>query len=210
MRQFVCTLLFFCLITPFAMTQTRISADQIEDAFLKRSGGDVTGDIVAATSCIRVASMEIETEYGEIALVSDGPYFALRSNLDLFLDPTNNGTAGAVIVPTTMMRFPDFLGDKISFYSHSYRIGISPFDLDLTSDRNIKFHSDTVEDLMVIEGDAGDVTIKRNLSIGGPLQLHVVTSLPSGATGQMLYYDHPSDSSQDGVYVYGSSGWQKL
>lgn len=191
-------------------TQTRINANQIEDAFIHKSGGAVFGDLAAATSTIEAATIAFPGDEHVFFIRRDGGHALLRSNLDLYLDPTNNGTAGAVIVPTTRMEFPDFLGDKIRFYSHAYKIGVSAFDLDITSDRNIKFHSDTVEDLMTIAGDAGDVSVKNNLTVGGALQLHVFTSLPAGAAGQVIYYDHPSDDNQDGAYVYTSSGWQKL
>ncbi len=200
------------LITPIITghAQTRINANQIEDVFIQQSGGALFGDLVAATSTIEASTIAFPGDEHVFFIRRDGGRALLRSNLDLYLDPTNNGTAGAVIVPTTRMEFPDFLGDKIRFYSHAYKIGVSAFDLDITSDRNIKFHSDSVEDLMTIEGDAGDVTVKNNLSIGGALQLNIFTSLPAGAVGQVIYYDHPSDDNQDGAYVYTSSGWQKL
>lgn len=262
---------------PEGMAQTRIAKEQIEDAYLRKSGGSVFGDIEAATSKVRAATFRVQAEGGMMQWFVDGPLASIRSNVDLYLDPTNGGTAGAVIVPATLMEFPDFLGDKIHFFSHSYKIGVSPFDLDITSDRNIKFHSDTVEDLMIIAGDEGDVTVKRDLTTGrdviagevfrfaqesegdklllfgdlyrlavsandldfysdqnfkwhsdthadamtldadtgmltltGPLQLPVYSSLPSGAVGELIYLDHPTDDNQDGAYVYTGSGWQKL
>ncbi|MBZ0258255.1 hypothetical protein K8I31_19470 [bacterium] len=190
--------------------QTRINVDQIEDAFVRKSGGALFGDLVSATSTIEASTIAFPGDEHVFYIRRDGGHALLRSNLDLYLDPTNNGTAGAVIVPVTLMEFPDFIGDKIRFYSTAYKIGVSAYDLDLTSDRNIKFHSDTAEDLMVIAGDAGDVTVKNNLTLGGLLQLHVFTSMPTGVAGQVIYFDHASDNNQDGLYVYTSTGWRQL
>ncbi len=257
--------------------QTLIAKEQIEDAFLMKTGGNVYGDIQATTSTIKAKVFHLQTEDGVFCLMEELPNAVIRSNHDLVLDPTNNGTASAVIVPTTTIRFLSEVGDKIQFYSHSFKIGVSPFDLDITSDRNIKFHSDTVEDLMVIEGDQGDVLAKQDmkatrdlragnvigftqdtlgdkvvlygtvyklsisantmdfhsdrefawhsdsasdamhlnadtgvLSLTGPLQLPVYTSLPGGAAGHLIYFDHPTDDNQDGAYVYTGTGWQQL
>lgn len=198
------------LLAQNGFAQTRIDADQIEDAFVRKSGGALFGDLVSATSTIEASTISFPGDEHVFYIRRDGGHALLRSNLDLYLDPTNNGTAGAVIVPVTLMEFPDFVGDKIRFYSTAYKIGVSAYDLDLTSDRNIKFHSDTAEDLMVIAGDAGDVTVKNNLTLGGLLQLHVFTSLPTGAAGQVIYFDHASDDNQDGLYVYTSTGWRQL
>jgi len=46
--------------------------------------------------------------------------------------------------------------------------------------------------------------------MSGPIQLDVITTLPAGSVGEMVYLDHPTDNAQDGVYVYNASGWQKL
>jgi hypothetical protein len=98
-------------------------------------------------------------------LFSDGNHAIIRSDVDLYLDPSNNGVAGAVIVPCTVMEFPDFLGDKIRFYDTAYKIGVSAFTLDLTSDQDFKFHSDTVSNLMRI-AEPGDVYALRDISAG--------------------------------------------
>lgn len=200
---------------PACWAQTQLRANQIEDAFVRNQGDAIYGDIIAATSSIHAASLNLSQENGVLVFEKDGPRYRLRSNMDLYLDPTNQGTAGAVIVPATLVEFPDFLGEKIRFYSHTYAIGVSPFNLEIKSDRNIRFHSDTADNLMVIEGDLGNVHVKNNLTavrllLSGPLQLHVVSSLPAGEVGQVLYLDHPSDDSQDGAYLYTGGGWQPL
>lgn len=269
----------FCVFLPqvSVQAQTKIAKEQIEDAFILKSGGNVFGDLISATSSIQAMTLNASAGPRLFWLTVDDEKASIRTNSDLYLDPTNNGTAGAVIVPVTKMEFPDFLGDKIRFFSHSYAIGVSPFDLDLTSDRNIKFHSDTSEDLMTILGDDGDVVVKRDITAGrdvisgsaykfvsnsegdklllfgtlyriavsandvdfysdenfkfhsdsttdamtlnadsgrlsltGPLKLPVYTSFPGAVLGDVIYYDHSSNDSLDGVYVYSSSGWQQL
>ncbi|MFB3787400.1 MAG: hypothetical protein ACE15F_13630 [bacterium] len=173
-----------------ARAQTVIAKEQIEDAFLLKTGGFVYGDLTAATSTIRAQTLAIVTKTGTFHISQDGPNLVLRSNVDLVLDPSDNGRAGAVIVPATMMEFPDFLGDKIRFFSHSYKIGISPFDLDITSDRNIKFHSDTVPDLMQILGDEGNVEIKQDLKSGRDMISGRVFKFAEDEPGdKMLLYD---------------------
>jgi len=273
-------LIILCWLTATALParpQTVIAKEQIEDAFLLKTGGFVYGDLTAATSTIRAQTLEIVSKTGTFQITQDGPRAVIRTNSDLYLDPTDNGRAGAVIVPATMMEFPDFLGDKIRFFSHSYKIGVTPFNLDITSDRNIRFHTDTASDLMTILGDEGNVIIKRDLEAGrdvsagnvfkftadepgdkvllydtlyrlaiscdtldfysdwmfawhsdilnnamildaetgrltlaGPLQLPVYDTLPAGNIGELIYLDHPADDSQDGAYIYKSTGWQKL
>lgn len=203
-------LAFACLAALDATAQTRIHADQIEDAFLRKAGGSLFGDVSAATSTIEAATVEFPGDLEVFYIRRDGGLSVIRSNLNIVLDPTNQGQTSGVIVPAAMMEFDDFLGDKIRFYSHSFKIGVSPLDLDITSDQNIRFHSDETDDLMVIEGEAGDVTVKNNLTVGGLLQLQVVDALPAGVLGQLVYLDHPADPAQDGVYVYNAAGWQKL
>lgn len=124
-------------------------------------------DVVLGVFPQHLISWALKADYlfigpGGFRLHSDENLDYIESAHDLVLQPA----AGAKIVPATMMEFPDDLGDKIRFYSHSYSIGLSPFDLDITSDRNIKFHSDTSPDLFVILGDAGDAQSKRDLQAG--------------------------------------------
>lgn len=269
----------YCIVLQInaVQAQTKIAKEQIEEAFILKSGGYVFGDLVSATSAIQAMTISASAGPSLFWLSVDDQKASIRTNSDLYLDPTNNGTAGAVIVPVTKMEFPDFLGDKIRFFSHSYAIGVSPFDLDLTSDRNIKFHSDTTEDLMTILGDDGDVVVKQDitagrdviansaykfatssegdklllfgtlyriavsandvdfysdenfkfhsdsttdamtlnadsgrLSLSGPLNLPVYTSFPGAVLGDLIYFDHTTNDSLDGAYVYSSSGWQQL
>ncbi len=155
-------LLFVCA----SHSQTRIAKEQIEDAFILKNGGAVYGDLTAATSTIAADKFRVLSDIADVVIEVDGPHTVIRSNLDLYLDPTNNGTANAVIVPVTLMECPDYYGDKIRFYSHTYKIGVSPNDLDLTSDQNIKFHSDAMEDLFIISGDIGNASARNNLSAG--------------------------------------------
>lgn len=169
-----------------AQAQTRISKDQIEDAFLEKSGGNVYGSIISATSMIHSPTFDASQGTAIFVLSLEGPKASIRTSRDLYLDPTNSGTAGAVIVPATLMEFPDFLGDKIRFFSHSYKIGISPFDLDITSDRNIKFHSDTTEDLMTILGEEGDVTAKRDFTSGRDIISNGVFKFAANTEGDKL------------------------
>jgi hypothetical protein len=158
---------FVCSHPCLAYPQTLIGKEQIEDAFLLKSGGMLYGDVSAATSAIEAATFDLNHDVGLFHIFCDGSKFVIQSNLDIKLDPTNEGLAHGKIIPATMIEFVDFLGDKIRFYSHSYSIGVSPYDLDITSDQNIKFHSDTVPDLMVIQGDEGDVQVKRDVISGG-------------------------------------------
>lgn len=271
-------LLLFLFINQHPLfAQTIIGKDQIEDAYLLKTGGSLYGNVEAATSSIRAGTIGVAIGDGVFDLYRDGDVVVIRSNRDIQIDPTNKGTSGAKIIPATTMEFPDFLGDKIRFYSHSYKIGVSPNDLDIMSDRNIKFHSDTVDDLMTILGDQGDVHVKEDLLAGrdvkagnvfafvedsvgdklllygtlyrlavsdytldfysdqyfkwhsdehsdamtldadtgtltlsGALQLKVYSSLPSGAVGQLIYLDHPTNDSLDGAYIHGATEWRKL
>jgi hypothetical protein len=269
--------LLIALLPLSAPGQTRIGREQIEDAFLRKTGGSVYGDIRAATSSIQAATWWVTSGAGRFYLEQDGARAALRSNIDLLLDPTDRGTAGAFIIAATTIKFPDVTGDKFHLFSNAYRIGVSPFNLDITSDRNIRFHSDTTPDLMVIEGDQGNVLVRQQLSAGGDihsegvfsssesqlgdklrlhgplyrfaispgsldgysdqyfrwhsdtlaeamkldaaagkltlkgaLKLPVYTTLPAGSIGEIVYFDHATDNSQDGIYVHNGSGWQKL
>ncbi len=133
-----------------------------QNGFLKRtSAGNYT-----ATYSLDVDRVDSEYGYGvnNVADMSlQGDSFRIESQFDIRLAPT--GTAK--ITAATLMEFDDFLGDKIRFYSHSYSIGVSAFDLDITSDRNIKFHSDTVPDLVQIIGDIGDLIVKHDVESGG-------------------------------------------
>ncbi len=192
MRGILVLLIALLMQSPLCRnSQTKVAKEQIEDAFLLKTGGSVFGDVTAATSSLKAATFELEIDTGFFQIVKEGSKAILRSNLDLYLDPTANGTAGAKIVPATVMEFPDFLGDKIRFFSHSYSIGISPYDLDITSDRNIKFHSDTMPDLMVILGDQGDVQTRRDLQSG--------RNLVAGGIIQFV-----TDSEGDKLRLYGT------
>ncbi len=167
-------------------SQTLIGKEQIEDAFLLKSGGALYGDVSAATSTIEAATFVLNHNAGLFHIFGDGSKFVIRSNTDMQLDPTSGGTSSGKIIPATMMEFADFLGDKIRFYSHSYSIGVSPFDLDITSDQNIKFHSDTVPDLMVILGDDGDVQIKRDIQAGRDVISTGLFKFAQDSTGDKL------------------------
>lgn len=104
--------------------------------------------------------------------------FILSSPYDIRLAPIG----GAKIELATVVEFDDFLGDKIRFYSHAYSIGVSAFDLDITSDRNIKFHSDTVPDLVQIIGDAGNLIVKNDIEVGSTYKFS------SDSTGDKMYW----------------------
>lgn len=168
--------------------QTLIGKDQIEDAFVQKTGGPIYGDLTAATSTIRAGTLDLGTPEDEhvFYIARHGSHAVIRSNFDLVLDPSNEGSAGAIIIPATVMQFPDFLGDKIRLYNNAYRIGVSAFDLDFISDKNFKFHSDTVEDLFVIAGDDGDVTAKRHITAGGDMIAGTVYKFASDSTGDKL------------------------
>ncbi len=280
MKNLLISILLLCLFFgahSFSYSQTTIAKEQIEDAFLLNEGGNVFGDIQATTSSIKAATLSLYLDEGVFNILKDGSTIILRSGFNIVLDPTLGGTTSGVIIPATVVAFPEGLGDKLRLYGNTYKLSVSPFDLDITSDRNIKFHSDTVEELMVILGDQGDVMVKGTISAGnqvkssqayafihdtvgdkfllygtlyrlavsnntfdfysdkhfawhsdlledamtldadegllsvkGPIQLMVYTSLPPGSEGQIIYFDHASDDNQDGVYVYTSSGWQQL
>ena len=136
---------------------------------------------------VHSSTLTLEHESGVFRLFNDGTHSRIQTNQDIYLDPTDGGTAGGKIVPATTMEFPDFLGDKIRFFSHAYSIGVSAFDLDITSDKNIKFHSDTVPDLMTILGDNGDVAIKRDLTIGRNFKVGGAYMFASDTEGDKLY-----------------------
>lgn len=195
MKSIISTLFGWIVILSFSISaahsQTRIAKEQIEDAYLLKTGGALYGDLNAATSALNAATFGLETENGFLRIFKEGPNAVIRSNIDLYLDPSDNGAAGAKIIPVTMMEFPDFLGDKIHFYSHTYSIGVSPYNLDIRSDRNIKFHSDTSPDLMVIWGDQGDVQVKQDLLAGRDV-------LAGGV------YKFSSDSEGDKLQLYGT------
>jgi len=94
----------------------------------------------------------------------DGSYARWMSARDIYIDPTWEGAVNAVIVPCATVVFEDYLGDKITFYSDMYKIGISPYDLDITSEQYIKWHSDTNNDAMVLDADVGDATVERDFA----------------------------------------------
>lgn len=275
--QSIMFIVILSYLSPIAFSQTKLTKNQIEDVFFSKEGGPVFGNIDAVTSSIMAQEYSVFTDNKKYRLLYDGDHAIIRSNMDLYLDPTDDGAADGKIVPVTMMEFPDFLGDKIRFYDTSYKIGVSPYTLDITSDQDIRFHSDTVPDLMIIAGDDGDVIARQDiianrdfksggvyrfvtdstgdkiylwgttykigissstvdfysdqsfkwhsdthsnamalnadtgrLTLSGPLKLPVYTSLPTGETGDLIYYDSSSDNTQDGAYVKTSAGWQKL
>ncbi|MBD3266463.1 hypothetical protein GF373_07310 [bacterium] len=186
-------LFFLTMVNMQAMAQTIIGKEQIEDAFLEKSGGAVYGDIHAPTSTLFAKELIITTDGSRtIKLFYDGNNAVLRTDLNLCLDPTNDGTAGAVIVPTTLMEFPDFEGDKIRLYDTCYKIGVSDYALHFTSDRHIKFHSDTVSDLLVITGDEGDVSAKRHITANGDVF--------SGGAYKFKY-----DTTGDKIFLWGTT-----
>ncbi len=94
----------------------------------------------------------------------DGDHAKIYAARDIHIDPTYGGLVSAVIVSMATIEFADYLGDKIRFYSDSYAIGVSPYDLDIRSDRNIRFHSDTNQDAAVIDGDTGKLTLEGPVS----------------------------------------------
>ena len=120
-------------------------------------------------------------------LLYDGDHAVIRSNMDLYLDPADGGMASGKIIPVTTMEFPDFIGDKIRFYDTSYKISVSPYTLNITSDKNIKFHSDTASDLMIIAGDEGDVTAKRDLIANRDIKSGGVYKFKTDTTGDKIY-----------------------
>lgn len=109
-------------------------------------------------------------------------------NLQIEGDLTTNLVTSTEFNATTLT-FEETVGTKIFLYPPAYSIGISPFDLDFTSDLNFKFHSDTVQDLMIIYGDAGNVAIKNDLTWGG-----VATGDGSGITNLNLSWSELTDS----------------
>ncbi|MGI6454920.1 MAG: hypothetical protein ACOX5R_04785 [bacterium] len=180
------TLLLLWVSVTDVSAQTKIAREQIEDAFLLKTGGNLYGDLNAATSTIRAASLQLESDTNVFYLRQEGPLAIIRSNGDLLLDPTSQGTANAHIRAATVIKFPEYLGDRLVFYSDAYKIGVSPFNLDITSDRNIRFHSDTVPDLMVIEGDQGNVTVKQDITSGGNISADGVFSFTQDTFGNRI------------------------
>ncbi|MGC9330063.1 MAG: hypothetical protein ACP5I1_20675, partial [Candidatus Hinthialibacter sp.] len=162
-------------------TSSLASSGGIDSATLAASGG-IDCATLATSGDLRVGS---ETE--GFRFTTEGESDAIETQKDLLLQPA----AGAKIIPATMMEFPDDVGDKIRFFSHAYAIGISPFDLDYRSDLYHKWHSDTNEDAMILNGDTGDLTI------GGDFHLDTGDFYgPSGSTLNFL--------SQHGAFEWGT------
>ena len=124
-------------------------------------------------------------------LYFDGDHARFVSQRDIYIDPTDSGRVTAFIVPCATIQFLDVLGDKIRFYSNSFKIAVSPFDLDIVSDRNIKFHSDTVEDLFQILGDEGHVIAKHNITAGGNIYATTSFRFVEEQPGDKIYLYYP-------------------
>ena len=89
-------LIILCWLTATALParpQTVIAKEQIEDAFLLKTGGFVYGDLTAATSTIRAQTLEIVSKTGTFQITQDGPRAVIRTNSDLYLDPTDTRRA---------------------------------------------------------------------------------------------------------------------
>ncbi|MFH1742141.1 MAG: hypothetical protein ABIH23_24320 [bacterium] len=156
-----------------AAAQTLIHPSQIEDAYLLNTGDVSTGDIVAATSSISAATLVVSGSEAICkmftALDGDQEVVWFGSNgFDIRIDPNyllpEEAEHTAHIRLATAVEFDDILGDKITFWSHCYKVGVSSYDLDFTSDRNFKFHSDTVENLFQILGDEGNAVSRNNIT----------------------------------------------
>lgn len=123
---------------------------------------EVDGRIVAPGE-IQAATLRVTDGMSSFTIGKEGDLNVLRGNQDIVIDPTNNGSAAGVIVPATMMKFPDFLGDKIRFFSHSYALSLDPFTLVYRSDRNHRWDSDTVPNLMFLD-ESGNLTVAGTIN----------------------------------------------
>jgi len=189
-----------CTGNPQTLARTLIHPSQIEDVYLRNTGDVSTGDIVAATSEVMAATFVVNGSdtAARIFLADDlqEKLWITTNGYDIRIDP-NEGVspeapATAFIQFGTTVRFDDTVGDKIRLWSHSYKIGVSPFDLDITSDRNIKFHSDTVEDLFQILGDEGDIVVKNNVISGADVYAVTAFRFIEQQPGDKIYLYYPN------------------
>lgn len=158
---------------------------------LPATGAVIGGPLVVYGATDSLSGVIIGTTDECFRLYYDGDHVRLVSYRDIYIDPTDSGRVSAYIVPMATMQFEDVLGDKIQFYSHSYAIAVSPFDLDIRSDMNIKFHSDTVEDLFQILGDDGDVIAKRHITAGGEIYATTSFRFVDQQPGDKIYLYYP-------------------
>ncbi len=187
-------------VAPVIMARTLIHPSQIEDVYLRNTGDASTGDIVAATSQVMAATLVVNGSdtAARIFLADDvqEKLWITTNGYDIRIDPnygvSPEAPATAFIQLGTTVGFDDVLGDKITFWSHSYKIGLSPFDLDVTSDRNIKFHSDTAEDLFQILGDEGDIVAKNNVTAGANVYAVTAFRFVEQQPGDKIYLYYPN------------------
>jgi len=114
----------------------------------------------------------------------------IQSQDNLRLEPLAN----AIISMATVVEFDDYIGDRLRFYSTAYKIGISSFDLDYTSDLWHKWHSDTNDDAMRLNGDTGDLYIEGSF-YGDGSNLTGISFAYTELTG------NPSDVITAGDYI---------
>ena len=232
----VAALCIFCG-SEFCAARTLIHSSQIEDAYLFNTGDSCTGNILAPTSEIHAATFVIcgSDVYGHFFTSLNGDQEALvlgANGYDIRIDPNailpDASPCAAIIQFATTVGFDDVLGDKINLWSHSYKLGVSSFDLDITSDRNIKFHSDTVDDLFQILGDEGNLIAKHNITAGGEIYTATAYRFIEQQPGDKMYLYYPmykfaisandldvysdryikfhSDSNEDGAMLDADSG----
>ncbi|MFH1742142.1 MAG: LamG domain-containing protein [bacterium] len=96
------------------------------------------------------------------------------------------------------------VGDKLHLYYPMYKLSISPSDLDLYSDRYIKFHSDSNEDAAVLDADTGHLTLEGRVKSASA----VVGATNNPVEGYSLVADSAWIGNLAGGGIGGSnSGW---
>ena len=171
------------MATTLELTSLRVGGIPAGATTLAATGAIFTGPVAVFNGSDLYSGVAIGKPGDYFQIYHDGDYAKFLAARDIYIDPTWGGLVDAIIVPCAPMAFPDDLGDKMTFYSDSYAIGVSPFDLDIRSDQNIKFHSDTNEDAAVLNGDTGTLGLEGNLGVATTTPtapFHVTGDHPGG------------------------------
>lgn len=127
--------------------------------------GAVTANIVTVTESINFSPDLLH--YGIVGV--DDPYLYIKSNVNIRLDPTWDGTSDGIITAAAAIDFDEYLGHKLDLWADSYWIGVEPFTLELGTDRNILLKNDLGYAYMYLNesGVVGDVTVTGQLWSAG-------------------------------------------
>lgn len=127
--------------------------------------GAVTANIVTVTEPINFSPDSLH--YGIVGV--DDPYLHIKSNVNIRLDPTWDGTSNGIITAAAAIDFDEYLGHKLDLWADAYWIGVEPFTLELGTDRNILLKNDLGYAYMYLNesGTVGDVTVTGQLWSAG-------------------------------------------